>query len=62
MNTVYFLVISVLFNGAPIQVPASVEYSTLPECRFKAALFVQRVIGGGYTVTTTCVRTEVNSS
>ena len=62
MTTVYFLIISVLLNGAPVGTDYERQYASLSACQYAGAIFVQRVISPGWKVTTECVAVEVNSS
>jgi hypothetical protein len=59
MTTVYFLIISVLFNGTPINAEYELEFDTLSQCQYAGAIFVQRVISPGWEVTAECVLQEV---
>ena len=58
----YFLVVSVLFDGAHVNVEGVAAFDSLAECQASGAVFVQQIIQPDWTVTATCELREVNSS
>lgn len=62
MTSLYFLVVSVLFQGEPINVAGVATFDSLAECQYRAGLFVQRVVQPDWVVTATCNLVEVNDA
>lgn len=62
MTSMYFLIVSVLFNGAPVNTEGVAAFDSLAECQYRAAVFVQSIVQPGWVVTATCDLVEVNDA
>jgi hypothetical protein len=62
MSTLYFLVVSMWFDGTPLRSEGTAEFPALNQCQYAAALFVQQAASPGYRIQVECIAKKVNSS